>query len=86
MKNKNPVGFPYFSLALNRATFYANSLMRHGARWIGMRFHYPVIWCPSHFYRAPTKWVEQDELTYWTHVDKTLGYYDPREYGHPTFN
>jgi len=86
MRNKNTIGFPYFSLALNRALFYVNSLMRHGVRWIGMRFHYPIIWCQILFYRAPTKWEERDEITYCTWVDKSLGYYDPEEFRHLAFN
>jgi len=84
--NKNQVGLPYLSLSLNRASFYANSFMRHGARCIGLIFHYPVIWCPSCFYKAPTKWEEQDKLTYWTRVIKNLGYYDRGEFGHLAFN
>jgi hypothetical protein len=86
LKDMNPMGYPYFSLILNRASFYANSLLRYGTRWIGLRFHFPIIWCPSQFYRAPITWDEEEERTQWLQMDRTLGYYNTGEFGHPTYD
>jgi hypothetical protein len=86
LRNKNPMGYLYFGLALNRASFYANSLLRYKTRWIGLQFHFPIIWFPRRFYRAPVTWNEEEERTQWIQMDMTLGYYNTGEFGHPTFD
>lgn len=83
LKDTNPVGYPYFSLTLNRASFYANSLLRYGTRWTVLRFHFPIICCPGQFYRAPITWDEEEERTQWLQIDRTLGYCNTGEFGHP---
>jgi hypothetical protein len=86
LKDRNPVGYPYFILAFNMASIYPNSLLRYGNRWIGLRFHFPIIWCPSRFYRAPITWDEEEERTSWLQMDRTLSYYNTGEFGHPTYD
>jgi hypothetical protein len=70
LKNRNIMGYSIFSLALNKDAFYANSLMRYGLRWIGLRFHFPIIWCPTWFYKAPIKLEEHDERTQWLQMGR----------------
>jgi hypothetical protein len=86
LRNENPMGYPYFGLALNRETFYTNSLMRYGTRWIRLRFHFPIIWFPIWFYRASVIRNEEEERAQWIQLDITLGYYNLGDYGHPTFD
>jgi hypothetical protein len=80
------MGYPYFGLALNRTSVYANSLLRYGTKWIWLRFHFPIIWCLSKFYKALVTWNEEEERTQWIHMDKILGYYNTRKFGNPTFD
>jgi hypothetical protein len=86
LKDRNPIGYPYFGLALNQASFYANSLLRYGSRWLGLRFHFPIIWCPNRFYKATTAWDEEEERLQWLQMERALGYYNAGEFGHPTYD
>jgi hypothetical protein len=38
LKNRDPVAYPLFNIALERAVYYLNSLKRNGTRWIEIRF------------------------------------------------
>jgi hypothetical protein len=42
-KRKYPMGYPLFYMALNRTHFYIDSSRRNGTKWIGLKFHFPLI-------------------------------------------
>jgi hypothetical protein len=51
LRNRSPTRYLHFQIALSRGALYINSLKRHGNRWIGLRFHYPLLWCSTKQYR-----------------------------------
>jgi hypothetical protein len=62
LRAKDPTTYPLFNLAMERAEFYATSLRKIGVHWIGLRFHFPLIWCPTRAYRVITEWDEFIEI------------------------
>lgn len=45
-----------------------------GITWLGLRFHYPIIWCPANFYRPAYELIEVEEAEAWQDIATTKGY------------
>jgi len=49
---KSPLGYPHFNYTLSQDTLYVKYMRRDSNRWVGLTFHYPLIWCPTKSYKA----------------------------------
>ena len=41
---RDPFGDPNFLREIGRISWYVNCIWQCGIRWLGFRFHFPVIW------------------------------------------
>jgi len=85
LRNRDPTSYPWFNMALTRATYHLNYFKRYSTRWIGPRFHYPLIWCRTRIYMIKFQWNDFEELTNWVEVDNKLGYYEATYLGYVAF-
>jgi hypothetical protein len=75
IKRRDPFSYPFFCEALNMVDKYTNFLRRCGPRWIGLKFHFPLIWLMHinilFFYELEP----QEEAKFWQVIECNVGYY-----------
>lgn len=86
LREKDPIAYALFNFSMARAELCVDSMKRNSTRWLGLIFHYPLIWCPARVYRITLQWDEFNEFAQWTQVDWTLGFYTSEVFGHPPYN
>jgi hypothetical protein len=72
IKRRDPFSYPNFCEAVNMIDKYMDFLRRCGPRWIGLKFHFPLIWLPKKyqfFYELEPK----DEAKSWQAIERMLG-------------
>jgi hypothetical protein len=68
---------------------YMDSLRTHGMQWLGMKFYFPLIWCPSPRYIFCFSNDQTKEETLWEDDDLKLFYYvmgEPRHHLYALIN
>ena len=48
----------------------------HKANWIGLRFHFPILWCPM---------VDGEDNEFWKIVTEHRGFYTVAEEGYSSY-
>ena len=43
--------------------------------WLGLRFHYPMIWWPANLYKPVYELTEVEETEAWQEIVTTKGYW-----------
>jgi hypothetical protein len=61
-----------FHVASTRTHLYIDSLRRNGTKWLGLRFHFPLLWCALNNYRSVQHWNEFEEIATWVEVECCL--------------
>jgi hypothetical protein len=67
-RGKDPLNFSHFFISLDRVEKYIDFLKFHGIQWIGLKFHFPILWHPM-----------ESEDEFWATTNSMLGYYKSGE-------
>jgi len=86
LQNKDPLGYPFFRMVITRSQFYINSLKRNGTKWLGLTFHYLLIWCGGKIYKIDALWNEHEETVVWMEVDNNFDLHANILDGHPPYS
>ena len=73
-------------MALNRTHFYIFSSRRNGTKWIGLKFHFPLLWFSIKGYEVVQNWNEFEDIVTWIEMDICLGYYIDKYFGNLSYN
>ena len=73
-------------MALNRTHFYIYYARRNGTKWIGLKFHFPLLWCSIKGYKVVQNRNEFEEIAAWIEMAICLGYYTNKYFGHLSYN
>ena len=50
VRDREPFGAPNFARALERVPCFVACIQTCGVQWMGLRFHFPLIWLPAEKY------------------------------------
>ena len=73
-RNRYPLTFSNFGLALDRVSQYIYCSKILGVRWVGLNFHFPILW---------EVMEKEKESNFWTMMISKLGFLKPHENNHP---
>jgi hypothetical protein len=51
LRSRDPYHYGNFTYALSRIEGYINCVQSRGERWLGLKFHFPLIWMPLEKYQ-----------------------------------
>ena len=74
LKQRDLMGYPFFWIEFSRTYFYVNSLQRNGTQWLGLRFHFLLLWCSKKDYSVTGQWNDFAESSSWMKVVCHLGF------------
>jgi len=74
VRAKEPFGAPNFLREICLVSGYVSLVKDCGITWLGLRFHYPMIWWPANFYRSIYELMEAEEAEVWQDIATTKGY------------
>ena len=74
VRAREPFGAPNFLRAIGRVSRYVNIMSNCGVAWLGLRFHYPMIWSSVNFYRSVYELTEAKETKARQDIVTTKGY------------
>ena len=52
-------------VAISRIPYYVKCMEQCAKRWIGYRFHFPLLWLPGQQYKAHYKLTKKEEVATW---------------------
>ena len=76
LKRKYPFLIRMFERALDRAWVYLDCLSMHKFNWIGLRFHFPILWGPM---------MDGEDNEFCKIVNEQRGFYSAIEGGYSSY-
>ena len=76
LKRKDPFSLRMFKRALDIVQVYFDCLSMHKANWTGLRFHFPILWCPM---------VDGEDSEFFKFVNEQRGFYSAKKGGYSSY-
>lgn len=61
-------------VAISRIPYYVKCMEQCAERWIGYRFHFPLLWLPGQQYKAYYKLTKKEEVAVWQQLQSVYGF------------
>lgn len=61
-------------VAISRIPYYVKCMGQYAERWIGYRFHFPLLWLPGQQYKTHFKLTKKEELAAWQQLQTIYGF------------
>jgi len=74
LRSRDPYHYGNFTYALSRIEGYINCVQSRGARWLGLKFHFPLIWMPLEKYQPKFRITKKMEKQCWERIAETNGF------------
>ena len=70
-KCREPLSYYHFGTSLDHVQRYLDFLKSHNIKWIWLRFHFPIMWCPL-----------EEENDFWAIMQSKCGFLESKESRH----
>jgi hypothetical protein len=74
LRTKDPYIHDNFTYALSWVPSYIECIHTCGPQWLGMKFHFPLIWMPTKKYQHKYRLTKKTERECWEEVISSRGY------------
>ena len=65
LRNRDPYCYRNFEQALSRVEGYVGCMKECGVNWLGLKFKFPIIWCPTKTYSEDFSLTKAEENMCW---------------------
>ena len=74
LRQRDPYGYDDFNYSIAQVPGYVGCIHDCGPKWLGLRFHFPLIWFPMEKYQYLYKLTKKVEKQWWEELVSCEGY------------
>ena len=86
LRERDPYSVENFIYALSRLPSYVACIKTCGPSWMGLRFKFPILWCPTKKYQSMYGLTKKVEKQCRNDLIACNGFRNPEEQYEPSFN